>query len=135
MNYELQLNPFVRKDGWKYKVIRMTDITYHTSHKQPTASIGKKIRQALRLNKSWRIYGSIDNSAPSPEKKLPIMDLLKKDPELLKVIQDEEKNGYKVLLEVPNELPFIPGKDTIEFMASVNGKRILRGLAKNNPNN
>ena len=49
------------------------------------------------------------------------------------MVMEEQKNGYKVLLELPKEIPILAGKDTIEFLASVNGKRILRGLAKNNP--
>ena len=133
MPYELQLNPFVRKDGWKYKVIRITDFALHTTQNPPT-SIGKKIRKSFKHNQPGRIYGSIkySDSAPFPENTLSILDLIKKDPEFLKFIEEQEKNGYKVLLELPKEIPVVAGKDTIEFMASINGKRILKGLAKNN---
>lgn len=136
MEYELQLNPFVPKDGVKYKVIQITDIALHNTYNPPT-SIGKKIRQAFKFNKPGRIYGSVNysNSAPSPENKLAIITLLKKDPELLKFIKEQERSGYKVLIELPKQIPVIAGKDTIEFMASINGQRILRRLAKNNMSN
>lgn len=139
MNYELQLNRFVPKKGQKYKKIEITDITLHTSHKEPS-SIGKKIRQAFKSMKPGRIYGSISYAEPtipssSPESKSSIIDLMKKDPEFVKMIREEEEKGYKVLIELPDQIPVLAGKDTIEFMASTNGQRILRGLAKNNPNN
>ncbi len=136
MEYQLQLNRFVPEEGWKYKVIRITDIALHTSHKQPT-SIGKKLKQAFKSMKPGRIYGSISYAepatTPSPENQTAVLDLIKKDPEFVKMVMEEQKNGYKVLLELPKEIPILAGKDTIEFLASVNGKRILRGLAKNNP--
>ncbi len=135
MPYELQAKPFVRKDGWKYKLIQITDIALHTSHKQPTLSIGKKVSQSFRSSKPGRIYGSLDNATLPDENKLALIDLIKKDPEFLKLVQEEERNGYKVLLALPHELPIVAGRDTIEFMTSVNGKRMLRKLAKNNPNN
>ncbi len=134
MEYELQLNPFVRKAGWKYKTIQITDIALHTSPKQTTFSIGKKIAKAFRKMVPGRIYGglTIDTAvAPPPERKSSLIEVLKRDPDFVKMIRDEEQNGYKVLLAIPKEIPVIAGKDTVEFMASVNGKRIMRGLAKN----
>jgi|GEM_PF-683693 hypothetical protein len=136
MEYELRLNPFVPRQGQRYKTIRITDITLHTSHKQPTLSIGKKVRQAFKSMKPGRIFGSISYAEPttsSPESKTVLIDMMKKDPEFVKMVMEEEKNGYKVLLELPHQIPILAGKDTIEFLASVNGKRILRGIAKNNP--
>lgn len=134
MPYELQLNRFIHRPGWKYQIIRITDIALHANPKQPT-SIGKKLRQAFKSMKPGRIYGAIEPVAPSSEKKLAIVGLLQNDPELLKYIQEQERNGYKVLLDIPKEIPIVAGKDTIEFIASVQGQRILRRLAKNNQNN
>jgi hypothetical protein len=56
--------------------------------------------------------------------------MLKKDPEFMKMVQEEEKKGYKILIDIPRELPLFPGKDTMDFINSKNGKRILRSLAK-----
>ncbi len=134
MDYQLKLKPFKAKNGQKYKIIQITDIALHTAHKNPT-SIGKKLQQAFKFKKPGRIYGLINNvelTTSSPQNKQAIIDLIKKDHEFMKVILEEEKNGYKVLLGLPDEIPVVAGKDTIEFIASINGKRVLRGLAKNN---
>jgi hypothetical protein len=49
------------------------------------------------------------------------------------MVQEEESKGFKVLIELPSDgIPVFPSKDTIEFMASKNGKRVIRGLAKEN---
>lgn len=57
--------------------------------------------------------------------------MIKQDLELVKVIQQEEASGYKVLIAVPKGgIPVFAGEDTVQFMNSKNGKRILRGLAK-----
>ena len=136
MDYQLKLKPFKPKDGQKYKIIQITDIALHTTHKKPT-SIGKKLRQAFKYKKPGRIYGTVSNvnpTTPSPQNKQAVIDLIQKDPEFVKMVLEEENKGYKVLLGLPDELPVVAGKDTIEFIASVNGQRILRGLAKNNPN-
>lgn len=137
MPYELQLNRFIHRPGWKYKTIRITDIAIHTSSKQPT-SIAKKIKQAFKSTKPGRIYGSMvyadEPNASSPENKTAIIEWIKRDPEFVKMVLDYEKQGYKILLELPKEIPVFAGKDTVEFLASVNGKRILRRLAKNNQN-
>lgn len=133
MEYELQFNPFVRKAGLKYKIIQITDITLHTEPKNPTTSIGKKIMEALRWNKPGRIYGSVDNSTtPSPAQQVLTIDLIKKDPKLLEVIREQEKNGYRVLLSIPKQLPILAGSDTKEFIKSTKGQRLLRWLARKN---
>ena len=135
MEYKLELKPFVKKEGWKYKIIQITDIAVHTTQTRPTASIGNKIALAFKKNAPGRIYGLMDKdkAAASPsERKAALVEAMKHDPSFLEMVQESERNGYKVLLELPEEIPVIFGADTVEFIASVNGKRILRGLAKNN---
>ena len=132
MPYELQLNPFTPKPGSKYRVIQITDITFHTESRKPTISIGRKIMEAFRSNKPGRIYGSVDNSISSPEQQVATIDSIKKDPKLLEAIQEQEKNGYKVLLSIPKELPILAGSDTKEFIKSPKGQRLLRWLARKN---
>ena len=46
-------------------------------------------------------------------------------------IQEQEKQGVKVLLHIPKDgVPMAPGKDTVKFMQSTKGKRILHWLYK-----
>lgn len=133
MDYKLELKPFVRKDSVKCKIIQITDIALHTNRKQATPSVAKKIQKAFRNNELGRIYAPIENTAITDqgEKREFVLGLIKQDPELVKVIQQEEANGYKVLIAVPNSgIPVFAGEDTVQFMNSKNGKRILRGLAK-----
>ncbi|MCK9578222.1 hypothetical protein M0R01_01855 [bacterium] len=136
MEYQLQLKPFERKEGFKYKVITITDIALHTSNMDPTLSLGKKIKESFKYKKPGRIYGSIPQKSsqlPSSRRNIFMLDMLKKDPVFIKMVQDEEKKGYKILVAFPKDgIPILVGKDTQEFIKSKNGKRILRGLAKNN---
>jgi hypothetical protein len=132
MEYKLEIKPFERKDGWKYKIITVTDFALHTADKQPTVSFGKKIRQLLETKKPRRIYGLIQESPSTHEENTSILDMLQKDEEFMKMIQEEEKKGYKILISIPKKgIPIVPGKDTIDFINSKNGQRVIRGLAKN----
>ena len=130
MTYQLQLKPFERKDGLKYKVIKITDITLHTAEKHATTSPGKEVRRILDSDTAGRIYAPLQKQH-SPEKGAPLLDLLKADVEFVKLIQEEERKGYKILIQLPSEgIPLLAGKDTQEFIKSKNGKRAIRGLAK-----
>lgn len=133
MEYTTQLKPFVHQMGGKYKVLEITDIALHTSHKQATPSVARKIEKAFKTNQPGRMYAPIqkDILTDQGEKREFVIELIKKDPDLVRMIQQEEANGYKVLIAIPNEgIPIYAGKDTVEFMNSKNGKRIIRGLAK-----
>lgn len=133
MEYKLQIKPFVRKDGTKYKVIQITDIALHTKPHRPT-SIAKKLQDAFTKNKLGRIYspvGNVELDDKSREVALPIHDLIRRDPALVRWIQEEEQKGYKILIGLPKGgIPVQLGKDAQEFMHSKNGKRVLRRLAK-----
>ena len=130
--YELQLKPFEEKDGYKYKILRITDITFHTSDKRPTKDVGKKIKKAFEQHKPSRLYGlNTCELMEGGDLSKVINDLVKQDPDFLKMIQEEEKKGYKVLLELPESgVPMIPGPDTIEFLNSKKGQRIMRNIHK-----
>ncbi len=130
MDYELQIKPFEKREGLKYKVMQITDIALHTNKMQETPSIGKKFKQSLDSDKPSRIYTQTDKESLS-NRKIVILDILKKDPEFIKMIQEEERNGFKVLIEIPNEgMPIFAGKDTNEFINSTKGQRIIRWMAK-----
>lgn len=130
MKYKIEVKPFIKKDGINYKIIQITDITLHTSEKTPTVLAGKKIQKAFKNNIPGRIYATIENGTISKNRNL-TLDLLKNDPDFIRMIQEEESKGYKVLIALPNEgIPLLAGSDTVEFINSKNGRRIIRGLAK-----
>lgn len=130
MNHTIELKPYNHKDGQKYKIIEITDIQLHTTKKTPTFSVDKKIQKAFKDNKPDRIYRKIEKPLISDNKTF-ILQMLKVNEDLLKMIQEEEANGYKVLLSLPRQgIPVFSGKDTVEFINSKNGKRVIRGIAK-----
>lgn len=134
MEYEVQFKPFVEKEGVKYRIIEITDITWHSTHKRPTESIFAKFLRAFRANKPGRIYASVKQDPNAfNDSKAYILDILKNDPNLAAKIREEEEKGYKILIHIPREgVKMIAGDDTVEFIESKNGKRVLRGLAKKN---
>lgn len=130
MNLQVELQPFIAKGGQKYKIIQLTDIALHTVPKRATTSHGKKIAKSFDRMEPGRIYSPIGENAVAPDGSFNL-EAIKFDPEFLRMVQEAEADGYKVLLGVPKGgMPVVPGSDTVEFMKSKNGKRVLRGLAK-----
>jgi len=128
MDYKLEIKPFVKKEGVKYKIIQITDIALHTAKRAPTTFVGKKIQKAFKTNTGDRIYSPIKDDIIDDGKGF-VIELLKSNPDFLRMLQEEESKGYKVLISIPNEgIPIIPAEDTVQFMNSKNGKRVLRGL-------
>ena len=132
MQYEIELKPFVRKKGFKYKIIDITDITLHSSKRQPTKSVVEKIKKSFSTDKPSRLYGfKIDEFKGKKNADEVIIDIIQRDPKLFNYIQEERKKGYGILLRIPEEgVPVILGDDALEFIGSKNGKRILRGFNK-----
>lgn len=127
---EYELKPATIQKGVKYKVIQITDVALHTAKKTPTPLVRKKIQEAFENNKPDRIYSHMGEPAISDNRTL-TLNLLKMDPDFMRMIREEEAKGYKVLISLPKEgIPVVLGKDTVEFINSKNGKRVLRGLAK-----
>lgn len=132
-NYKLEIKPYVKQDGVKYKVIKITDFTFHTSEKRFTRSFAEKIKEMFKFKKPIKIYGPVTyQDTPDPNKRnLFTLNLLNQDPDFIKMVKEEENNGYKILIELPAEgVPILAGEDTKEFANSIKGKRILRRLAK-----
>lgn len=127
MPQELQLKHFEQKEGQKYKVIQITDVMLHTSKHRPTNPV--KALKNTQNGEPGRIYSPLTKSQGSDDNL--VMELLKLDPELAKYVQEQEALGYKVLIQIPKEgIPMLAGKDTIDFIKSTKGKRILRWIDK-----
>jgi hypothetical protein len=111
----------------------MTDFAFHAKNMRPTESIGKKFKSYIDSQEPYRIY-SAPPALDGLDPKLFTLEILKNDPDFIQLVQEEEKKGFKILLSLPKEgVPVVLGKDTIEFLKSKNGKRVLRKLAKNKP--
>lgn len=130
METQIELKPFTDKKG-KYKIIQITDLTLHTANKKPTSSLGKTFRKSFKKNAPGRIYSNIKDPNKGKSNNSFNVELFKIDNEFMKMVQEEEAKGYKIVLAFPKSgIPVFAGKDTMEFMDSKNGKRIIRGLAK-----
>jgi hypothetical protein len=136
MEYKLELKPAEMKNGQKYKIIQITDLTFHSSNRRPTKAVGEKVKEAFTKNEPGRIYQKIEKVEQTENQnegymKMAILDQIKNDPSFIRMLQEEEAKGYKVLLSIPkNGIPIYAGKDSVEFMDSKQGKRILRKIAK-----
>lgn len=130
MGYQLQLKPFERKDGFKYKILEITDFAMHTSEMRSTEKVGQKIQTSIENHAPGRIYMSKQDGLKNG---LVDFDILNKNPDLVRFIQEQEKQGVKILLHFPKSgVPVVAGKDTIEFVESTKGKRVLRWLKNKN---
>lgn len=130
MEYKLELKPTTMTSGVKYKIIQITDVALHTAKKNSTLLVGRKVQRAFDDNKPDRIYFHIENTMTSDTGAF-TLNLLRMDPDFIEMVHEEETKGYKVLIALPHKgVPISPGKDAVEFMNSKNGKRIIRGLAK-----
>ncbi|MFA5934597.1 MAG: hypothetical protein WC827_01795 [Candidatus Paceibacterota bacterium] len=138
MEYKLEFKPTARKEGVKYKNILLTDIMLHASPKRPS-TFGSKLKKAFNaIGQPGRIYQHINKPEPIVENtntfKMEILTQLQNDPAFVKYVEEERKNGFEVVIQIPKAgLPIVAGKDMVEFIKSKNGQRIIRGLAKNKP--
>jgi hypothetical protein len=129
---ELRLRPYKAVDGVKYKVIYLTDLKLHTAPKRQTPSFGKKVRESFQKNTPGRIYDHLPKPLEIQNDHSFILRALQFDPDFVKMVQEEEAKGFKILIGMPKEgVPVLLGEDTIEFLDSKNGKRLLRKLDRN----
>jgi hypothetical protein len=107
-------------------------MSLHTKDFSATPSVGKKIVRALNKKEAIRVY--VQSTGDMQKDKDTINDKIENDPELIKLVRETNANGGKVFFSfakggVPTKL----GNDAKQFMESKNGKRVLRGLAKEKP--
>lgn len=130
MDQILVAKPFVRKEGVNYRIIQIMDTAAHTAVKIPTPSLGKKIQKAFEADEPGRLYFPVDPVLLTNPRDY-ILSQLQQDSGFRKMVQEEEARGWKVVIALPKDgIPMELGKDAIEFLNSKNGKRVLRGIAK-----
>jgi hypothetical protein len=113
-------------------VIQVTDMSVHTKDFAPTPSVGKKIVRAMNKKDAARVY--MQSTGDLEKDKDTINDKIENDPELIKLVRETEASGGKVFFTFPKGgAPTKLGNDAEQFMKSKNGKRVLRGLAKDKP--
>ena len=119
----------------KNKVIYISDLQLH-SRERITPSVGKKIQQAFQSGNPDRLYFPLPKPPVSEQGVQTFQFSIDLDPETLKMIKDEEAKGNTVSFELPpGGAPVFLGKDTVQFIESKNGQRLLRKLDKKNNEN
>ena len=91
----------IKREDLKYKIIQITDLQLHTTKKTPTLSVGKKLQKAFEADKPDRIYSKVEKTAISDNRTF-TLELLKMDPDFVRMVQEEEAKGYKGLIALPN---------------------------------
>lgn len=134
MEQVLQLNEVTQypKKDEKVIIIKLTDIQLH-SNVRPTQSVGNAIRRSIANNKPGRIFSSFKEQKSDTNQNSIKFDMspMMNDPVLKQTIHDYQKQGYRVMIQVPKSgLPIHLSKDTAEFLNSTRGKRILRKIKK-----
>lgn len=111
-------------------IIELTDIQLHTNARV-TQSVGKTIERSIESKQPGRIFFSNEKHVRVLENNTVTFSAPIFDPnQMYSMIDNYRKQGKRVFIRKPKEMPIFAGKDTIEFMDSVKGKRVLRRLEK-----
>ncbi len=129
MTQALQAKPFKKKDGQNYKVIQITDFSFHSSNYRPTSIV--KALEKSENGEPGRIYSPLEKIVGSQNNL--VVRLLNLDPEFVKYAQEQEALGFKIVISIPKKgIPMLVGKDAEEFINSIKGQRVLRWIDKKN---
>lgn len=110
-------------------IIYVTDMSLHTRDFSETTSVGKKIIRAMKKDEATRVY--VQSSGDLEVDKNTINDKIENDPELIEIVRQTNASGGKVFFAFPKGgAPTKIGNDAEQFINSRNGKRKIRGLAK-----
>ena len=114
-------------------VIRLTDIQLH-SNITPTSNLEKTVSKSVANNSEGRIFFEDMKSDPIMSiihngvvmYTLPFLD----QSQLQFMVKKFNSQGKRVFIEKPKKLDIKLGKDSLQFLQSKNGKRVLRGMKK-----
>ena len=111
-------------------IIQLTDIQLHTNIRVPEFA-GKTMSKKIEAMEPGRAIFPIpeqENNLKNGEFNL-MMNVVN-DPHLLAMVEKYQKEGKRVILSVPHNMPVFLGKDAVQFMDSKQGRRIHRRTEK-----
>lgn len=129
MDQKLVLHPAIHTPQNGDIIFELTDFQLHTNSRT-TQSVGKTIERSVESNQPGRIFSPMSNLRVLENNTVQFSMPIFNPDELKPLIQQYQQQGKRVFLLKPKSLPVFPGKDTVEFINSKKGKRILRMLAK-----
>lgn len=131
MEQKLVLHPAIHKPSNGDIILQLTDIQLHTNARM-TPSASKTIKRSIESNQPGRIFSPLKSTVEVIENNtvISIKELFNPD-QLKSLVQEYQKQGKRVFIAKPNNgIPATLGRDAVEFMNSIKGKRALRRLEK-----
>lgn len=129
MEQKLVIHPAIHEPQKGDIIFELTNIQLHTNART-TQSVSKTVERSVELNQPGRIFSSMSSLKVLENNTVQFSMPIFNPDELAPLIQQYQQQGKRVFLRKPKSLPVFPGKDTVEFINSKKGKRILRMLAK-----
>lgn len=130
MEQKLVLHPAIHEPKKGDIIFELTDIQLHTNART-SQSVSKTIERSVESNQPGRIFSPMNKNLRVLENNTVQFSMPIFNPdELTPLIKKYQQQGKRVFLLKPKSLPVFHGKDTVEFINSKKGKRILRMLAK-----
>jgi hypothetical protein len=117
-------------------ILQITDVQAHTSSFR-TFDFAKTVEKSTKKKEGGRLYSTFSRETNQIisvfedgviKSTLPYLD---RD-QLTTLVEKYKSEGKRVYLAIPKDIMLSPGKDAVEFMNSKNGKRLARGMNKNN---
>lgn len=131
MEQKLVLHPAIHRPCNGDIILKLTDIQFHTNARM-TPSSSKTIKRSIESNQPGRIFSPLKSTVRVIENNtvISIQELFNPD-QLKSLVQEYQKQGKRVFIAKPkNGIPATLGRDAVEFMNSVKGRRALRRLEK-----
>lgn len=111
-------------------IIQLTDIQLHTNVRVPEFA-GKTMSKKIEAMEPGRaIFPTPEQEANLKNGEFNLMMSITNDPHLLAMVEKYQKEGRRVIISVPHNMPVFLGKDTTQFMDSKQGRRIHRRIEK-----
>lgn len=113
-------------------IIEITDVQLHTNSRASTSQ-ADTIDRSVQHNKPGRVFSPMSKgSLKITENNALLFSGPFFDYEQLKIlVQKYNRQGKRVFIKKPTaKIPILPGKDTVEFIKSIKGQRLLRRLQK-----
>lgn len=111
-------------------IIQLTDIQLHTNVRVPEFA-GKTMSKKIEAMEPGRAIFPIPEQEDNLKNgEFNLMMNVVNDPHLLAMVEKYQKEGKRVILSVPHNMPVFLGKDAVQFMDSKQGRRIHRRIEK-----
>lgn len=130
MDQKLVLHPAIHEPQNGDIIFELTDFQLHTNSRT-TQSVSKTIERSVDSNQPGRIFSPMSSLKVLENNTVQFSMPIFNPDELAPLIQKYQQQGKRVFLRKPKSLPVFSGKDTVEFINSKKGKRILRRIDKN----